>query len=139
MYMDAAAESERNPVISTRFSLSVDNEQDDAGQDRQTYLARQTFGHEQGQKNNCPCSADHEQDWQPYTVDRYSAMCDDYTWPPILSQHTYVIHHTNIISGCGKREAHINWSMVTSKIAAPVTGTTTCLRTTGPLSADSRH
>ena len=25
------------------------------------------------------CSAEHEQDWQPYPVDLYSAMCDDYT------------------------------------------------------------
>ena len=24
-------------------------------------------------------SADHEQDWQPYPVDPYSAMCDDHT------------------------------------------------------------
>ena len=30
----------------------------------------------------------------------------------------------------GKREAHINWSMVTCKVVAPVTGTT--LRRTGP-------
>ena len=43
--------------------------------------------------------------------------------------------HTN--SGCGKGEAHINWSMVTCKMAAPVTGTT--LRTTGPVPADSRQ
>ena len=43
--------------------------------------------------------------------------------------------HTN--SGCGKRQAHINWSMVTCKMAAPVTGTT--LRTTGPVPADSRQ
>ena len=28
---------------------------------------------------NFPCSADHEQDWQPYPVDPYSAICDDYT------------------------------------------------------------
>ena len=26
-----------------------------------------------------PCLADHEQDWQPYPVDLYSAICDDYT------------------------------------------------------------
>ena len=26
-----------------------------------------------------PCSADHEQDWQPYPVDPYSAICDDHT------------------------------------------------------------
>ena len=32
-----------------------------------------------------PCSADHEQDWQPYPVDPYSAICDDHTYI-----HTYI-------------------------------------------------
>ena len=27
-----------------------------------------------------PRSADHEQDWQPYPVDPYSAVCDDHTY-----------------------------------------------------------
>ena len=27
-----------------------------------------------------PCSADHEQDWQPYPVDPYSAICDDHIY-----------------------------------------------------------
>ena len=27
-----------------------------------------------------PCSADHEQDWQPYPVDPYSAICDGHTY-----------------------------------------------------------
>ena len=31
-----------------------------------------------------PCSAVHEQDWQPYPVDPYSAICDDHTYI-----HTY--------------------------------------------------
>ena len=26
------------------------------------------------------CSADHKQDWQPYPVDPYSAICDDHTY-----------------------------------------------------------
>ena len=26
------------------------------------------------------CSADHEQDWLPYPVDPYSAICDDHTY-----------------------------------------------------------
>ena len=26
-----------------------------------------------------PCSAGHEQDWQPYPFDPYSAICDDHT------------------------------------------------------------
>ena len=45
-----------------------------------------------------PCSADHEQDWQPYPVDPYSAICYDHTYshaainlqPP---SHT-VLYHT---------------------------------------------
>ena len=37
--------------------------------------------HARGQGNiNFLCSADHEQDWQPYPVDRYSAICDDHTY-----------------------------------------------------------
>ena len=27
-----------------------------------------------------PCSADHEQDWQPYPVDPNSVICDDHTF-----------------------------------------------------------
>ena len=27
-------------------------------------------------------SADHEQDWQPWPVDPYSAICDDHTYRP---------------------------------------------------------
>ena len=31
-----------------------------------------------------PCAVDHEQDWQPYPVDPYSAIRDDHTYI-----HTY--------------------------------------------------
>ena len=42
--------------------------------------------HARGQGNTIfSCSADHEQDWQPYPVDPYSAICDDYTYI-----HTFV-------------------------------------------------
>ena len=35
---------------------------------------------ERGQENiNFPCSADYEQDWQPYPVDPSLAICDDHT------------------------------------------------------------
>ena len=39
----------------------------------------QILRHARGQGNmNFPCSADHEQDWQPYPVDPYSGIiCDD--------------------------------------------------------------
>ena len=37
--------------------------------------------HARGQGNIIfPCSADHEQDWRPYPVDPYSALCDDHTY-----------------------------------------------------------
>ena len=37
--------------------------------------------HARGQGNiKFPCTADHEQDWQPYLVDAYSAICDDHTY-----------------------------------------------------------
>ena len=41
----------------------------------------QILRHARGQGNiHFPCSADHEQDWQPYPVDPYSAICDDDTF-----------------------------------------------------------
>ena len=46
--------------------------------------------HARGQGNvHFPCSADHEQDWQPYPVDPYSAICDDHTYI-----HTYLVVST---------------------------------------------
>ena len=50
----------------------------------------QILRHVRGQGNiHFPCSANHEQDWQPYyPVDPYSAICDDYTYTPyILRNH----------------------------------------------------
>ena len=47
----------------------------------------QILRRKRGQRNiNFPCSADHEQDWQPYPVDLYSCYMCDYTYI-----HTYVI------------------------------------------------
>ena len=53
----------------------------------------QILRRERGQRNvHFPCLANHEQDWQPYLVDPYSAIiiCDDDTYI-----HTYI--HTSII------------------------------------------
>ena len=47
-----------------------------------------------------PCSADHEQDWQPYSVDPYSAICDD---------HTY-IHTSEHPSAKGKNVQTFRWN-----------------------------
>ena len=47
----------------------------------------QILRHARGQGNiHFPCSADHEQGWQPYPVDPYSAICDDHTYI-----HTYML------------------------------------------------
>ena len=44
----------------------------------------QILRHARGQGNvHFSFSADHEQDWQPYGVNPYSAICDDHT-------HTYI-------------------------------------------------
>ena len=49
----------------------------------------QILRHARGQGNvHFPCSADHEQDWQPYPVDPYSAICDDHTYI-----HTYILYY----------------------------------------------
>ena len=50
----------------------------------------QILRHVRGQGNtHFPCSADHEQDWQPYPVDPYSAICDDHTY--ILYTYIYIL------------------------------------------------
>ena len=60
----------------------------------------QILRHARGQGNvHFPCSADHEQDWQPYPVDPYSAICDDHTYSYVQFNkyiHTYI--HTYILT-----------------------------------------
>ena len=61
--MDAAVESGRNPRISTRYSLSVENTQADAGRDG-PHLSRETkFSGANWDRKMFIffCSADHEQ------------------------------------------------------------------------------
>ena len=79
--MDAAAELGRNPVSKhqihpeyvERNRLTRDGKAEPVSRD-------QILRHAQGQGNvPFPCSADHEQDWQPYPVDPYSAICDNHT------------------------------------------------------------
>ena len=40
------------------------------------------------------CSTDHEQGWQPYPVDPYSAMCDDH--PQLVLQSLIRIYNTHL-------------------------------------------
>ena len=51
----------------------------------------QILRHARGQGNvHFPCSADHEQDWQPYPVDPYSAICGDHTYIHTIKKMTMV-------------------------------------------------
>ena len=52
----------------------------------ETVSRDQILRHARGQGDvHFLCSADHDQDWQPYPVDPYSAICDDHTYI-----HTYI-------------------------------------------------
>ena len=84
------AELGRNPVVvSTRFSLSMEMSRLTRDGTAELVSRNQILRRVRGQGNiPFPCSADHEQDWQPYPVDPYSAICDDHTY--ILYIHTYM-------------------------------------------------
>ena len=57
----------------------------------------QILRHARGQGNiHFPCSADHDQDWQPYPVDPYFAICDD---------HTYIQGTLSLSKNCTSRES----------------------------------
>ena len=60
--------------VNTRFSLSVENEQADAGRDGRTRLAKPNSQARTGITGNMifPCSADHGENSQPYLDDPYS-------------------------------------------------------------------
>ena len=71
--MDAAAEIGRNPVLSTKFSLSMEMSRLTRDGTAKPVSRDQILRRERGQGNiHFPCSADHVQDWQPYPVDPYS-------------------------------------------------------------------
>ena len=85
--MDAAAELGRNPVGKHQIQSEYGDEQADAGRDGCTRLARPNSQARTGTGGYYfPYSADHEQDWQPYPFDPYSAICDDHTY--ILKQNS---------------------------------------------------
>ena len=66
--LDAAAELGMNPV-STRFSLSMEMSRLTRDGTAESVSRDQILRHARGQGNmNFPCSADHEQDWQPFSV-----------------------------------------------------------------------
>ena len=73
----------------------MENEQDDAGRDGQPNLSCETkLSGANGDREILffLCSADHEQNWQPYPVDPFSATSDYYAY---IHTYTYIyILHT---------------------------------------------
>ena len=66
----AAAEIGRNPVSKHQISLSMEMSRLTRDGTAEPVSRIQIFRRERGQGNiNFLCSADHEQDWQPYPVD----------------------------------------------------------------------
>ena len=81
------------PGVSTRFSLSVENEQANAGRDCQTRLARPNSQARTGTEKysfSLLCSADHEEDWQPYPIGLNYAICEDHTIDTYVHKHTLI-------------------------------------------------
>ena len=72
----------------------------------------QILRYARGQGNiNFPCSTDHEQDWKPYPVDPYSAICDDHTYiayipvaPVAQKQPRNLLTCWDVSSNPGKRD-----------------------------------
>ena len=72
--------------VRARFNLSMEMSRLTRDETAEPVSRDQILRHARGQGNiHFPCSADHEQDWQPYPVDPYSAICDDHTY-----MHTYI-------------------------------------------------
>ena len=68
----------------------------------ETVSRDQLLRHVQGQENiHFPCSADHEQDWQPYPVDPYSAIfgVDRPVWTEAARKGDGVPWYTGVLLG----------------------------------------
>ena len=88
--MNAAAEIGRNLVSKHRVRIGMSRLTRDGT--AETVSRNQILRRVRGQGNiNFHCSADHEQDWQPYPVDPDSAICDD---------HTYCTYYSLSVYGC---------------------------------------
>ena len=87
--MDATAEIGRNPARKHHIQsrLTRDGTTEPVSRDQILRCAR-----EQGNVH-FPCSADHEQDWQPYAVDLYSAI---YVMTMHIYIHTYGLIRKNM-------------------------------------------
>ena len=82
--MDAPAELGRNPVRKHQIQPEYGDEQADAGRDGRNPSLKKTISKARTRtgKYSFFLLADHEQDWQPYPVDPYSAVWRDHTRSP---------------------------------------------------------
>ena len=73
----------------------------------------QILRRERGQGNvHLPCSADHEEDWQPYPVDSYSCYMCDYTYLDTLVKNSPAIRYVSTdyeVFEHRYRTAHSTW------------------------------
>ena len=89
--MDAAAELGRNPVSKHHIQpLSMEMSRLTRDGTAEPVSRDQILRHARGQGNIIfPVQlTTTEQDWQPYPVDPYSAICDDHTYI-----HTYILYN----------------------------------------------
>ena len=83
-------ELKRNPLVSTRFILSMEMSRLMRDGTAESISPDKIFRRERGRRENnidFPCTADHEQDWQPYPVDPYS--CYVYGFSPPIWYYRY--------------------------------------------------
>ena len=65
----------------------------------ETISEDQILRHECGQGNiHFPCSADHEQVWQPYPVDPYSCYMCDHTYIHTTYKYKWNLCHREVLS-----------------------------------------
>ena len=85
----------------------------------------QILRHAQVQGNvHFPCSAGHEQDWQPYPVDPYSAICDDdtyiHTYIRITERHVrgtiYLVHVFTAINDVWLKETFLHGTIYSVQV-----------------------
>ena len=96
--MNAIGTQLRDPINSglTRFSLSTEMSRLTRDGTAGPVSRDQILRHERGQGNiHFPCSAEHEQDWQPYPVDPYSCYMCDHTHRTGLHGDTNIKYYTS--------------------------------------------
>ena len=149
--MDAAAEIGRNPVSKYQIQPRYGDEQADAGRDCRTRLARPNSQARMGTGKNIryhfPCSADHEQDWQPCPVDPYPCLaiiCHGHTCIPvhiISHQANYKLQIDKAGSGGGGGRSDVTHSFVGQGRGEYIISQSSCYRgmSFGPISAKSHQ